>query len=1425
MNDSKLVELVLESPLEDLTLEEIQELRARLAESSVIRAALIDRLQMDQHLVEAFGASGDTPDEFVGKVLRRKQKQQSGSWAVLGATMGLFFFAVIAALVIYRLDLLPTMPIAASSEDEFPPVPSPTEFNDGRPERKPTNNAAGNPTGAVAESSLSIAAAAIPTAGIPVPANAVSNDSEALSPAEDDLKLPTIKPIALLSFARLLSLPEAGRYDSLTKSELESWLERASDKLPGSLQEINDGNRPQIRLKGWFRLRGTLPEQAALRVQFSDSDQMRFHFYHGDEGLSVIRHRHDYSPWYAYAMKRGNDEIQPKDLRLQANDHYRDHRSEARHYQTLCLYFDERTQEIVIHRGDAEVIRAQLAGRPTEILIEGESVIRQLELLPLNELPNRPTDFPIQVVHERPADLAWAENLAEGASLHRNADGSLDLKATNTEAPSWICLPIPGHGIRMVEVELEGFDKAHSLFLAKSPTPNKAGETPAIPAPQDGIVFSKNRKTGAYSARFSHCFDTNTEVDKNPLEAPSVEVRDRAWFRLLTGGGQIRGWVSVDGMNWALLASEDRDTKNLYDHVGISAAKLEGDHTIKIRRMRVRELPRLTGLFSREHWQMVQQIPWDQLSQSPIPDEPYTLADGRKIDADLATQLRRFTGIGTSFENLVLLTEKVLGEFESPSEKKEAIQELLTLTPTWPLENHEKRFLEWCKETLEKLYRQQLSTSDRQDYAEFRREIFHLPTINRDPARHLSRELFNAEVLAAIEQDRWDDVLDSCETIRRYYAHDPGRLTRDFPVLKWAGGIAVRHVTRSNIHQDYLSEGRSASMLVEDLSKEAYNISAELTAALKGGAIADACRLITQIPESATEGLAPSGSDPDHLYSVPAAIQMAVQNHEGLKEQMRNEYSKLAQIRVNAAIQRGDRRVVELVTLQYFDTRAAAEAHLWLGDQATAAGDFAMALQHYLKAARSAEAPLSNEIRTRLLMLGHLPENSTESTASEELSIGSTSLSAGAVLEATQNMLGTRPLSKKQAAVDVPLDEAWPKAGKIKASDLRLDWKWGNDSKSVPGPMRKSTPDWRGKYLASTVVAGVAYASNRFEVARIDLKEPKLAWKQGPRNKEPGKAHHYPLTRCKPLVVEDQVVVRMLHEKSFALYGLDRENGTIIWDANLDGKLILATDPVVVQGRVLIVTLREVSQSTYIVRLSRIDLKSGEIIESQPLFRIRDTWFDRGIGNLVLHREQLLIDLGGVLASCDISGHLQWVRKQLTFPRDIDERWGEQQLSNLVLSTDRGLAFHAGALRLESFDVATGKLLWTSSAANVQSIRRLDDSTFLEEHPAHWKRRTLTTGETLQSIDKPEHLVHWHLTGGELIAVVEKESQEKEQQEPSLGVMQLFPTEQLSQRFPTLAAPPDKTPAVGPAFFGDDRWFLWFSEQPDSDTRGLWIVE
>ena len=95
MTDAELIELIQQKTPDELTPEEIELLRSRLAESHELRELLIGQLQMETYLMAALGRVNLTPEQIVA---RAQKVPETGSAGVL-IVLGLLIFLPLATLI------------------------------------------------------------------------------------------------------------------------------------------------------------------------------------------------------------------------------------------------------------------------------------------------------------------------------------------------------------------------------------------------------------------------------------------------------------------------------------------------------------------------------------------------------------------------------------------------------------------------------------------------------------------------------------------------------------------------------------------------------------------------------------------------------------------------------------------------------------------------------------------------------------------------------------------------------------------------------------------------------------------------------------------------------------------------------------------------------------------------------------------------------------------------------------------------------------------------------------------------------------------------------------------------------------------------------------------------------------------------------
>jgi hypothetical protein len=108
MTDNELVQLLEQKTPDELSLEEIDLLRQRLAESDELRELLLTQLQMETYLTTALSRVNLSPQQIVA----RAQQHQQSSFGSITLLVGLLCLPLIA--------LLAAVLVAALRDDELP---------------------------------------------------------------------------------------------------------------------------------------------------------------------------------------------------------------------------------------------------------------------------------------------------------------------------------------------------------------------------------------------------------------------------------------------------------------------------------------------------------------------------------------------------------------------------------------------------------------------------------------------------------------------------------------------------------------------------------------------------------------------------------------------------------------------------------------------------------------------------------------------------------------------------------------------------------------------------------------------------------------------------------------------------------------------------------------------------------------------------------------------------------------------------------------------------------------------------------------------------------------------------------------------------------------------------------------------------------
>ncbi|UUO05429.1 PQQ-like beta-propeller repeat protein [Blastopirellula sp. J2-11] len=1298
MTNEELIELVQSHTPAELKLEEIELLRQRIAESAELRRVLIDQLQMEHYLTDALGRLGFSAETLLAK-FDRAQRRRRTITAIWGG-LALIVLAAVAGALYYTQS---KTEIADAIADPVLVDPA-----DKRPLKTELRT---DPAKVVREDATDLAPA-MSSDHSDAGGDAVADDKQKTKkagPWDASLARPAVR------FADAWYHDFDPARDAPTEDSLKQWFTPLK-KPGGRFETYKHHNTMRTSMSGAFRLNAPWTNDAALRLSVWDGEQFALHFLHGDQGISLVHHNRDYDPWCAYLVSRKPGEENASRRTLAVNDGFADRRSDLHEAPITWYYYDDQQHEMVLYRGEIELLRAPLPGPPTEVLFEGKAGMRGLDFQRLSELPRTSRlELPIIAEIDRPADLPWTKRLPEeGITIRKLGDGAIELIAEKGDG--YITAPIPGDGIRVVDFLLEDFEVGGSALLAFRANPDE--DSPRYD-PGVAVAFGHNNATNEVFPFLSWWGDDGRKDQRKPQELPISDVASPCWIRIAAIDGQSRFWTSVDGRNWALNPSTSGGVKRQQTQLGISIKAGSKPRKIRLRKVIVRQINLLPG-----------DIPTDKLALAPTEVKhsidwiTQTIAArpaDAPLDAWMAAAAEQAIVAGTDNPNVFKQLADSLDDPASLEVSLDRLRKFAYLVRTWPAGQNEKEFFELFKAYAANLVGRQYSNGQVFEVDDLRSTMLALPIEMRDRVNLVDEQVIQQAMLRKLAQRDWSGAIHLCLQQRVYAGQDDYRVRRDFQLPTWVYTAATREAN-IRVEGNWPSiDARYRSPLLEELSKDAYNVSADLSAAVDSNAFADACRIINSVNLHGASGLAPDREDPDLYFSLPAAITMAMRRNPELRDEMNRNFSDVARLRASSEIHSGDVDAVELVTLQFYGTQAAAEAHLWLGDQALAVGQVARAIAHYRQAGGDRSTIDKEMLNARLALATAMIGAPDAAELTTAVAIGGESFSPSAIKQfgEQRRSSGTANWSAaRESTIDQKRLDFAPTNPKIQdAVRLQLDYGEGsNDRDNLYGT---NDVDWAAETLAATLTDDRIYLNNRFQLLQLNPDSGEIVWKTPRIDSHRARAHdHWELTEMRPVVVGDRVFVRLLHSNRPELYCYRRDDGKLIWRA--EGESPVLSDPLWIQGELFAIVGEEDSQNLWQVQLARIDAETGETLRKHPLVRLRQSWGERRLCAAVVAGDLIVADLGGAVLACDLSGGVRWVRKQTSVPASARVDLVRQQEMAPIVIDNRVIVRQPGALSMDCIDIDTGRLLWSEFAPELERCVGLAEGKliYLERHGA-----------------------------------------------------------------------------------------------------------
>lgn len=1176
--------------------------------------------------------------------------------------------------------------------------------------------------------------------------------------------------------------------------------------LPGLQRSIGETHTKVGKcgeLDGVFRLLWPWQEHVALRLSLENHDRLRMHFYTGNSGLTLVYYQDQGYTWAAYQTTRKDDTThEPQTLALTTTDEGRCQRTEMRFGGPIDLRWH--AGELILSRGNVVLLRAPLAQLPQDVFFDGRVAFHGIAVVPSKDSPP-PEPPPAESTVVLPASLDWHEQLTKGGQLQKHDDGSVELMGNDAEGSGWATAPIGNLVPSEIVLEIDVATRGSGVYLA---------------APKSrsfiSLRFANNTRHNPPAMCAALRWDELRETDLgfwHEKVVPLAPAEGKRFVRLVSGAGIVRTAISIDGVHWSEWDEAPPNQPGAAD-LCLHYVSKEPNCRIKISKIHVRPLAALARQADPD---LLQKVPMLTNKQAPTIAQwlaEVSSAQPANVPASVwrRTCAVRALAAGCDHELGSRLVNLVLDDAEA---RRIAVPELLALyQEAFSLleTRHNAQQAQQCWSRYTTLA-QRAAQEGLPAFSTIRSARMSSTVSWRQNLKVADEAAIRLELLRNVYAGEWQRVADFCRELRFYQQHEKQ------PLVDWAEAIAARQLPGRPAGDASLSRLRSTwrPLLVEELSKDAYNQLAELQAILDSDAFEDAARLITSISPDAIAGVAPHGRDRSLLVSLPSAIRLAVRRYPGLERVMNDKFGPLAQLRVRQSISNNNVAAVELAAVQFESTEAAAEAHRWLGDRALAAGQFARAAAEYQRALRTATSGMKHELLARQRLAAAMQGQDSGEAVTRAVSFGETTIAAAEFEAIVADMKAANASGQRSVVIEgARTYPALKPSGYEIAPRSRLDGAVGQDPNAeVTRDINGLKINWAERQIATLVEGNTLYVTNRFQLAAYNLDHGQRLW-QATMPGSAARSRDWTLIPMRPLLAGNVIYVRMLYNAGPMLGAFEKSSGKLLWTSEQRQGEYIVSDPLLIQNQLVALTLTRNDQGQSALKLTTFDRDSGEPIVQRPLARLNEVWWSRRIAEVAPIDDGLVASLGGLTLSCDVLGSVRWMRRPVALPPEEESSWIRQYVERPLVIGDRVFVTQPGVRTLECVDADTGRLIWSQALPDIESILGAVD-----------QRLVVRTSDALLALDPSDGKQLWRherpqlfdalLLGGEGgLMYVERAAMNVNQDRFAPRCVWLDPATGEPKQSLWLASQQEAEPHLGPLVTQNNRlWGFWGKNHND----------
>ncbi len=1477
MTDDELLQLVETKSPGELSLDEIQMLRTRLAESAELRATFSSRLRLQTVLAEVL-ARIDLGPEDVLRANRHRQRAGSSGGRWKWAAMLLIIVAVATVVGVPQLrqqlgDSLHRFtegapgevvdgaapvqppfapaaspdqpdrrdsPVATSTPDDGPPG---SALADGEspapPDAEPIASPATNDDPAAPEASnvASVDAAANAVVATDVPPWQAALDGDPTLPLED---------LLFQRFDARKVLPQV--------ADLHQWF----DVIVGEPKGIVEGRTRRGQcgaIEGILRLKAPWTDDSLLRLELEKYRHLQIHFFAGNQGVTLAYHADQPERWAAYVTTRTAGRFTPRTWRLTAHDAGRNRRTLIN--QGGPYQLRHRQGELILSRGDIDLIRAPLEQPPEDVFFQGNALITGIDwqrvALPAiavadtdgDGAESRPDDLGLDDlaglnVRSHPAaQLGWQSQLQPEAGLVVLPGKGVRLESNNSPKRSWSTICRPRDDLYFVDLELDNATHGAGIYVGD------------VANPRWVLRYVRDNRTDQLCL-LARGNDDHYEQDFRPLDQAMLPgVGGRHWIRLVYGPSMIRWWLSVDGEHWAE-ADPLRNPPQNVTQLGLHCvARIKCGvtlHQMRLSPLRAVTLLADPGLRSRV---LLETNPANPAAEDlaswmarTIEFQPpdCSLAAWRRAVAVQTLAAGCPAALGTALLDLLLddgLAEAAearpgpaadSGHVAQLMDRLDLLDQAALLADLY---DDQQRVDAWAN----RYHRLAAAESRLHGEAAFslvRAALMRSPLFTVRNFELVRPETIGTKLIRMVYANDWSATAQFCRQVRFFH------LDAKVPLFAWAEMAAAKR-TPEGLSDELLTRMPETwrNLLIEHQSKDVYNASAELYALLDGEAYEDAAHFIASLDPRELPGVAVDQQDDRLLASLPALMTMAAQRHPQLRAVVAKEQAPLADLRLRERVALPDASGVAMLTLQFPGTSAVAEAHAWLGDRALSSGWFESALWHYRRAAgvgpQSTGTTLDSRMTMATVMLGRDAGADTPPPRLGDVQLKLEELTA--IQTHQREELGVGPVRYTANGFAGQHLHTAPPSAFVVHKKARLDGSVGQEpQRTLNGNINVHQVDWANRQLAVALDKQRFYVSNRFQVAAYDRGSGARAWVTAQLPGRVRRAHEWSLTAMRPVLRGDRIYARQLYGDTTSLACFDKSNGQPRWNAIHRQNIDIISDPMFLQDRLVCLTMARTSDLESVVRLTTLDPETGTVWQEHDLVTLSNAWQRRQVCEIQQVRDRLVAVLGGVVVSCDAEGRLQWISRQILLPPDEQPDWVTQTFAppliyspteigsrteSQPLDADRIYVTEPGVRVLQCLDVETGRRYWSRTLPDLKRILGFSGGCLVGEGHDRLLGLDPTSGKTRWQ-QPMEGLLHGHLCGGpQGIVVARRRAVDEKQTKFAPELVWLNGQTGSVTHTTVLDGLDDPDPRLGPMIVSGEHVWTFFGRGPNDANRDV----